>query len=110
MKDKPPAFVKKGNAGNKYGRMEDFRNLISEGTARTQGNAVPEKLPSLLEDDVHDINICVFGLEEMDRDKGIKGEAMLLQKPNGELGALFGETLDVPVWARVAETGLSYYA
>lgn len=49
-----------------------------------------------------------FGLEETDRDKAIERETTL-RKLAGELGSLFGETLEVPSWAKASETCPSYY-
>mmetsp|Transcript_8052 Transcript_8052/g.12608 ORF Transcript_8052/g.12608 Transcript_8052/m.12608 type:complete len:402 (-) Transcript_8052:1315-2520(-) len=86
----------------------DFKNLIVEGTARMQRNTAPEKLTRILEDDNADVNMNDFDLEEAERDRAIEREAKL-QKLAGALGSLFGETLEVPSWAKASVTCPSYY-
>ena len=88
--------------------IADFKNLIAEGTARMQRNTAPEKLTRILEDDNADLNMNDFDLEDAERDTAIEREAKL-QKLAGALESLFGETLEVPSWAKASVTCPSYY-
>lgn len=88
--------------------IADFKNLLAEGTTRMRQNTASEKLTRILEENNADIHMNDFGLEETERDTTIEREAKL-RKLAGALGTLFGETLEVPSWAKASVTCPSYY-
>jgi hypothetical protein len=72
-----------------------------------QQNTALEKFPSIMEMD-DDVDVEEFGVKKTDRDIAIEGEAKL-RKLLSVLGALYGENLDVPTWAKASESCPSYY-
>jgi hypothetical protein len=89
--------------------LADFKNLILARTARMEKNVAPPRLvaSSINADDETDLNMQDFGVEETLREKAIAREDKL-RRLASTLGSIFGETPEVPSWAKASETCPSY--
>jgi hypothetical protein len=88
--------------------LAEFKNLIMAGAARTETNIAPPRLPFISEEDDNDQSLQGFDLRETNVDEAIDRENKLRRLAIA-LGSIYGETPEVPFWARASETCPSYY-
>ena len=91
--------------------IADFKTLKEKCTTRKEANVPPEKLPIIHEDTgvENDIEMAEFGMEETTKDTAIARETKL-RKLASALECCYGETLEVPAWAKASESCHSYFA
>ncbi|CAB9516452.1 expressed unknown protein [Seminavis robusta] len=96
----------------KHGKkcIADFKTLMENCTMRKEANVPPEKLAIIHEDTgvENDIKMGEFGMEETSKDKAIARETKL-RKLASALEYCYGETLEVPAWAKASESCRSYF-
>jgi hypothetical protein len=95
-----------------YGKkcIADFKTLMEKCTTRKEANVPPEKLSTIHEDTgvENELEMKEFGMEETAKDRAIARESKL-RKLASALECRFGETLEVPAWAKASESCRSYF-
>ena len=90
--------------------IADFKALMENCTMRKDANVPPPKL-AIVHDDTgvdNEIDMEDFGMEETSKDKAIARETKL-RKLASALEYYYGETLEVPAWAKASESCRSYF-
>ena len=93
--------------GNKC--LADFKTLVAESLERKEKYVPPARLPIVHEDSTMDVELRDFEIEETNKDKALERESKL-RKFALALGSLYGETPEVPSWAKASESCSSYYS
>ena len=91
--------------------IADFKALMENCATRKEANVPPPKLAAIIHEDtgVHnEIDMEDFGMEETSKDKAIARETKL-RKLASALECYYGETLEVPAWAKASESCHSYF-
>jgi hypothetical protein len=90
--------------------IADFKTLMEKCTTRKEANVPPEKLAIIHENAgvENEIEMAEFGIEETTKDRAIARETKL-RKLASALECYYGETLEVPAWAKASESCRSYF-
>ncbi|CAB9517973.1 expressed unknown protein [Seminavis robusta] len=90
--------------------IADFKTLMEKCTMRKGANVPPEKSATIHEDTgvENEIEMAEFGIKETAKDGAIARETKL-RKFASALEYCYGETLEVPAWAKASESCRSYF-
>ena len=92
--------------------ISDFKALMENCATRKEANVPPPKLAAIIHEDTgvdDEIDMEDFGMEETSKDKAIARETKL-RKLSSALECYYGETLEVPAWAKASESCRSYFS